>query len=389
MNRRIKIAYLTSTDARDKRSWSGIHYYIAKALKKNIGEVEYLGPVSLGFPKLLGRAISFIFQKLLNKRFDYEHSIFISKLYGRVFAKKLDGKDYDLIVAPASSSKIAFLKTDIPIIYISDTTFANMIDYYTSFSRLLDISKKQGHLIERLAIKKSKIVIFPSEWASNSAKNDYGADENKIFVIPFGANIDEFPTRELVMNKRKNKVCKLLFLGVDWERKGGEIAFNTLLKLNELGLESELTVCGCVPPKNYNHPKMNVIPFINKNDKAQYQTFQQILLNSDFLLLPTRAECYGIVFCEASAYGLPVITTNTGGVSGAVKDGVNGFLLSVDADANEYAIKIMELFSNDEKYYSLVKSSRNLFEKKLNWDAWALEVKKIIIEKGLISKQMI
>jgi glycosyltransferase involved in cell wall biosynthesis len=161
------------------------------------------------------------------------------------------------------------------------------------------------------------------------------------------------------------------------------------LKLNELGLESELTVCGCVPPKNYNHPKMNVIPFINKNDKAQYQTFQQILLNSDFLLLPTRAECYGIVFCEASAYGLPVITTNTGGVSGAVKDGVNGFLLSVDADANEYAIKIMELFSNDEKYYSLVKSSRNLFEKKLNWDAWALEVKKIIIEKGLISKQMI
>jgi glycosyltransferase involved in cell wall biosynthesis len=101
--------------------------------------------------------------------------------------------------------------------------------------------------------------------------------------------------------------------------------------------------------------------------------------------LPTRAECYGIVFCEASAYGLPVVTTNTGGVSGAVKDGVNGFLLSVDADADEYAIKIMELFSNDEKYYSLVKSSRDLFEKKLNWDAWALEVKKIIVENVLIS----
>jgi glycosyltransferase involved in cell wall biosynthesis len=308
-------------------------------------------------------------------------------MYGKVFAKKLDGKDYDLIVAPASSSKIAFLKTDIPIIYISDTTFANMIDYYTSFSRLLDISKKQGHLIEKLAIEKSKFIIFPSEWAAYSAKNDYGVKENKIFVVPFGANIDEVPPRELIMNKKKNNVCKLLFLGVDWERKGGEIAFNTLLRLNEMGLESELTVCGCVPPKKFNHPKMKVIPFINKNDKKQYQTFQQILLNSDFLLLPTRAECYGIVFCEASAYGLPVVTTNTGGVSGAVKEGVNGFLLSVDADSDEYTMKIMELFSNDEKYISLVKSSRDLFEIKLNWDAWALEFKKIIIEKGLISKK--
>ncbi len=36
-------------------------------------------------------------------------------------------------------------------------------------------------------------------------------------------------------------------MGVNWERKGGRIAFNTFEKLNQMGIETELTVCGCTP----------------------------------------------------------------------------------------------------------------------------------------------
>ena len=99
---------------------------------------------------------------------------------------------------------------------------------------------------------------------------------------------------------------------------------------------------------------------------------------SSLLILPTKAECYGIVFCEASAYGLPVIAANTGGVAGAVENNENGVLLPVTANSNDYAKVISEIFSDDKKYYSLVNKSRSLFETLLNWDAWALEVKKII-----------
>ena len=123
---------------------------------------------------------------------------------------------------------------------------------------------------------------------------------------------------------------------------------------------------------------MKVIPFINKNNKEEYVQFEQLLLNSDFLILPTKAECYGVVFCEASAYGLPSIANDTGGVNGAVIDGENGFVLPPNSKADDYAKLIAEIFHNDEKYYSLVKSSRKLFETKLNWDAWATKIKKII-----------
>ena len=86
--------------------------------------------------------------------------------------------------------------------------------------------------------------------------------------------------------------------------------------------------------------------------------------------MPTRAECAGIVFCEASAFGVPSITTNTGGVSTNVQDGINGFALPPEATATDYAEKIEELFFDDAAYRQLIKNSRKKFEEELNWEHW-------------------
>jgi glycosyltransferase involved in cell wall biosynthesis len=85
-----------------------------------------------------------------------------------------------------------------------------------------------------------------------------------------------------------------------------------------------------------------------------------------------------MVFCEASAYGLPSITTNTGGVCGAVKDGENGFMLPLSARGQDYAEVIAKVYSDDRLYYGLVRSSRAAFEDRLNWDAWGMSVKNLL-----------
>ena len=87
-----------------------------------------------------------------------------------------------------------------------------------------------------------------------------------------------------------------------------------------------------------------------------------------------------MVFCEASAYGLPVISTDTGGVSGAVKQGENGFLLPLVAGGAEYAELIARVYKDEEVYAELVRTSRAAFEDRLNWDAWGIAVKKLIDE---------
>jgi glycosyltransferase involved in cell wall biosynthesis len=123
---------------------------------------------------------------------------------------------------------------------------------------------------------------------------------------------------------------------------------------------------------------MTVIPFLDKNDKVQSKELNNLFLKSDFLLLPTRSEAYGVVFCEANAFGLPVITTDTGGVSSVIESGKNGFMLPINAKGIDYAKLIKDIYMDDEKYYGLVLSSRETFEEKLNWDSWAKTVCKLI-----------
>ncbi|WP_137463714.1 glycosyltransferase, partial [Escherichia coli] len=50
------------------------------------------------------------------------------------------------------------------------------------------------------------------------------------------------------------------------------------------------------------------------------------------LLLPTIADCYGMVFCEAAAFGLPVVATDTGGVSSIVINERTGILIKDPLD---------------------------------------------------------
>ena len=232
--------------------------------------------------------------------------------------------------------------------------------------------------VEQRGIQKATHLLYASEWAAASARNDFNAPASKTHVIPLGANVEEVPSSESILQKRTGETLRLLFLGVQWERKGGNIAFDTLKELNAMGIKTQLTVCGCVPPAHLQHPGLKVIPFLNKNDAAQRNEFTQLLLNSDLLILPTRAECFGLVFCEASAYGIPSITTDTGGISSAVHEGMNGYLMPLNAGGKEYAQRIAGLWKDKNAFASLVKSARELYDSTLNWDSWGQKVKALM-----------
>ncbi|MBX3164404.1 MAG: glycosyltransferase family 4 protein [Bacteroidetes bacterium] len=375
--KRLKIAYLTSSNPLDKKSWSGIHYHLFHSLIKQGCEAEYLGKPDVSFAVFIGRIKSFLAQKILRKRYDYGHSTFLSKQYAKYYTKKLREKKYDLIFAPAASTEIAFVKTNIPIVSLSDTTFLNMVNYYLNFTNLTQSSFSQGKKIEQSNLSKSAAILYPSAWAANSAMKDFNISSEKINIIPWGANLEDIPSADSVLNKTKSETCRLLFLGVDWERKGGEIAFNALLELNNMNIDTTLLVCGCVPPEKFKHEKMRVISFINKNNPEQRKDLNDILLNTDFLILPSKAECFGVVFCEASAYAIPSITSDTGGIEGAVKNNSNGFRLPANATGLDYAKKISEIFKDKTAFENLKQSSRKLYETDLNWEAWAKKAKAV------------
>jgi glycosyltransferase involved in cell wall biosynthesis len=103
--------------------------------------------------------------------------------------------------------------------------------------------------------------------------------------------------------------------------------------------------------------------FENDNDKKIYR----LLADAHFLIVPSIAESFGAVFCEASAFGTPSLARRVGGVPGAVRDGVNGQLFAKDAAISDYCDFIIDLFQDYSRYTTLALSSFNEYQARLNW----------------------
>jgi glycosyltransferase involved in cell wall biosynthesis len=374
----MKIAFLTAREPEDRRSWSGIVYCMIQSLRKHCGEVSYIAPMYAPKEEFIGRIINKCTRILFKKRYNYFYGSLMPRRYAKIAAQRLARQDFDVIIAPQAPGEIAYLKTDIPIVFVSDATLPLFFDTYPQVSNLMNISYRNIENLERILAKKATALVYSSSWAAQSIINDFQADPAKVHVVPFGANFDYPPAREVVLQRRKSSSCKLLFVGLQWERKGGEIAFETLLALEKMGIKAELTICGSTPPKQFVHERMHVIPLLDKNDPEQYKRLEQLYLEADFFLLPTRLDSFGIVFCEASAYGLPIITTQTGGVPEVVREGENGFLLPLAARGDEYAKVIASVYQDDERYTRLVRTTRAEYEERLTWDAWGKTMKTIL-----------
>lgn len=371
---RLRVGFLSSQNYLDKNAWSGTVYYMHQALSATDLQV-----INLGEPYKPSRWRSLLNRlrkknapaKIGSPEYAAEHSQFAGKVQ-----KQLLENPCDVIFAPVASAEVTFLETSIPIIYLSDTTLRL---YHQLYSLNLDSQEflwadKQ----ESTAIAKASRLVYSSEWAARSAIDDYQAKAEKVAVIPFGANLDAPPLVGEVLSKKATSPCRLLFVGKDWHRKNGETAFQTLIALLEKGIDAELMVVGCVPPPEFEHEKLTVIPYLNKNVFQERQQLDELFLNSHFLIFPTRADCSPIVICEANAFGLPVITSEVGGIPTLIKNGKNGYMLPLSASGGDYAHLIAETFSHQTNYARLVRSSREEYDRRLNWNNWANSLSRTI-----------
>ena len=96
---------------------------------------------------------------------------------------------------------------------------------------------------------------------------------------------------------------------------------------------------------------------------------------ASLFILPTRAECSAIVFSEASMYGLPIFTTDTGGISSYVKNDTNGYRLSLKCNGLDFSNKIVENINNLQK---LSANSRKFYEENLSSNIWKTEFINVI-----------
>jgi glycosyltransferase involved in cell wall biosynthesis len=373
--RRLKVGLLSSQNCLDRNPWSGILFCMQRALKARDLDLIYLGaPPPTSFWKGITQRFKKVSDRFNPQPLDY--ALPYQKLAVQV-TKQLAEAPCDVIFAPVASQELTFLETDIPIVYCSDTTRSLWWKYYDPHP---DPREKHWRSVnESAAMEKSSRLVYPSTWAADSVIHDHGVEATKVAVIPFGANMDTPPPADLILKSKKYDKCRLLLVGKEWGRKGGDIALETMRSLRKMGINAELTVVGTAAPDGVQDEHLTCIPFINKNIPEQLQKLQDLYFGASFFIFPTRAECYGIVICEANAFGLPVITTDQGGVSTIIQDGKNGYKLPLSASGAEYAVLIAEIFADRSRYEQLVLSSRAEYDTRLNWNTWAEKLHEVFL----------
>jgi glycosyltransferase involved in cell wall biosynthesis len=276
---------------------------------------------------------------------------------------------------------MSFVETKRPVVFATDQVFCDYVDssYLRRPSSLR--FRRLGEAQEQRAISRAARVSYPSEWAAQTARARYGADEAKISVIPWGANLlRDVPEDDVAaaIASRPFDRCQLVFLGRDWLRKGGDTVVATVEELSRLGLETRATIVGANPP-GLPRDRYTIHPFLNKAEPDGFAQFASILRAAHFLLLPTRADASPQALCEAMAFGVPPIASTVGGIPTIVRDGETGFLRSLGTPPLEFARLIRDALARPSDYRRVAHAAREDYRLRLNWDAFGRRLNEFIL----------
>ena len=224
---------------------------------------------------------------------------------------------------------------------------------------ILNLNRFQNFWLNYLC-KQSQIYFIANSQAV--AQIFYQITKRKIDLI-------QYPFLEIEEKYPETKIHKIpVFLTISRlvKRKNIHHVLFALHKLKSEGLQFQYYIAGKGTEKE---TLMNLVETLSLSQEVQLlgaiseKQKEELYMSSDYFLLPSvydqtdgSIEGYGIVFIEANAYGLPVISGNTGGMTEAVKDAVTGY--QCDGTIEDITQKIRKMLTTSLDGFALYEHAR-------------------------------
>lgn len=233
-------------------------------------------------------------------------------------AKHLSGALYHTQVTSLFS---AGLMRGVPSVISLDATplqydaLGAFYGHVPSTNARLEALKKR---LNQRAFGAAKHLVTWSEWAKASLVTDYAVAPEKVSVIPPGIDTDLWRQGKRV---RSAGPLKLLFVGGDFPRKGGDTLLEAFSRLpSNL---AHLTIVTKTEEVGNSLANITVRHGIQPNSDALLQLYA----DADLFVFPTRGDCLPLAVMEALTSGLPVVTTTVGALPEAVTHGEAGWIV--------------------------------------------------------------
>ena len=209
---------------------------------------------------------------------------------------------------------------DVPTVVSLDATPVNFDSIGEAYGhrRQLALFEHMKLLINRRALTGASAIVTWSQWAAESVTRDYHIPHDRVHHIYPGVQLSRFAPRA----RDHSGPVRLLFVGADFERKGGP---DLMAAAAELGESVELDIVTSSPSEISVPPGVTIR--VHHDVKPNSAQMSELYGRADVFVLPTRGDCSALVITEAMASGLPVVATSVGAIPGVVQHGCNGLLV--------------------------------------------------------------
>ena len=276
---------------------------------------------------------------------------FIARYFNRVVSQLLAKDNFSFVFQTQSLFDSG--SSRMPNFIYTDHTNLNNLNYPHINPREYLGTEKYIQL-ERQVYNNATMLMVMSANMRDSLVTQYGVNPAKIKLVYAGSNtkISDAVDR----NKYANK--NILFVGKEWERKGGPLLVEAFAEVLKSIPNATLTILGCKPEVTV--PNCNVVGDVSLEDVAAYYK------KASLFCLPTKREPFGIVFIEAMLNRLAIVTNDMGATPELVRNNENGFLLN--HDASEYAKTLVKLLSDPVLCEQFGERSYQMAIKTYTWD---------------------
>ena len=217
---------------------------------------------------------------------------------------------------------------------------------------------------EEAASAQMSFVFTFSEYLRQSFIHDYRVSPDKVVNVGGAVNLDEIPA---VDSGKSYAAKRLLFIGIEFGRKGGPQLLEAFRIAREAHPSAELHIVG---PAELPDPPPGVVFHgrLSKADPVQKQKLESLFRDCTLFVMPSLYEPFGIAPLEAMLYQLPCVLTNAWAFPEFVTPGVNGELIE-KGSAEDLAVKISALLSDPERLALMGARGRDIVLSRYTWDS--------------------
>jgi len=365
----MKILYATYRyDPTNPDLGSSVDYGCYKALIDAGNSVEIIGPVTHGV-SIFEKFETYFWRiyKHLTGKSGLKYLMTTSLKASNAVAKAMKNGDFDAVFS-IFHAFFVFRRLSEMSFWFFDTTFHGQEEDWPMYGKL---ALKLTYWQERKALQHIDACATNSEWSKKQLVDFYGLKGKQVTVFPMPSALPVEAVRTLdqeVLTKQLTHPIRILLVGRVFKRKGVDIALEVVRLLNAQGIPTLLKICGLPESERQAWDNVEFVGPFKKSDPDQLDAYIDLYQWAHLLIHPARFEAAGIVPAEAAAFGTPTITNNTGGLGTSVLDGVSGIVLPKGSPPEAYVQAIIDLVNDPERYQRLCQTTRERYEKELNWD---------------------